>query len=115
MARSNKPIVWGLFAAGGTVTAFLVPVLVLTLSLGAPLGLIPAENLSYDRIYPLVAHPLGRLIVFGFIMLSLWHAAHRTRTTVHDLGVNNDQATMVVCYGIAGAGTVLAAVFLLLL
>ena len=115
MARSNKPIVWGLFAAGGTVTAFLVPALVLALSLGVPLGMVPAENFSYDRIYGLVAHPLGRVIMFGFITLSLWHAAHRTRTTVHDLGINNDSATMAVCYGVAGLGTVLAAVFLLLL
>ena len=29
MARSNKPIVLGPFAAGGTLTAFLTPVLVL--------------------------------------------------------------------------------------
>ena len=29
MAKSNKPIIWGLFAAGGTVTAFITPVLVL--------------------------------------------------------------------------------------
>ena len=29
MAKSNKPIVWGPFAAGGTVTAFVTPVLIL--------------------------------------------------------------------------------------
>ena len=29
MAKSNKPIVWSLFAAGGTVAAFLAPVLAL--------------------------------------------------------------------------------------
>jgi fumarate reductase subunit D len=29
MAKSNKPIFWGLFAAGGTVTAFVTPALVL--------------------------------------------------------------------------------------
>ena len=115
MARSNKPIVWGLFAAGGTLSAFLAPILVLILDLAVPLGLLPADALSFDRIYGIVAHPLGRLILFGFITLCLWHAAHRTRTTVHDLGIHNDRATMRVCYGLAGLGTILALVFLLLL
>jgi fumarate reductase subunit D len=35
MAKSNKPVVWGLFAAGGTVTAFLTPALVLLTMLPA--------------------------------------------------------------------------------
>jgi len=115
MARSNKPIVWGLFAAGGTVTAFLAPALAVALGLAVPLGLLSADDLSFDRVHSVAAHPLGRLILFGFITVSLWHAAHRMRTTVHDLGIRNDGATLTVCYGVAGLGTVLAAVFLLLL
>ena len=35
MAKSNKPIVWSLFAAGGTLAAFLAPVLVLLFLLAA--------------------------------------------------------------------------------
>ena len=115
MARSNKPIVWGLFAAGGTVTAFFVPVLMVVLGLAVPFGLLSADDLSFDRVHALVAHPLGRLVLFGFITVSFWHAAHRARTTVHDLGIRNDGAIMFVCYGLAGLGTVLAVVFLLLL
>jgi len=37
MAKSNKPIVWGPFAAGGTLTAFLTPALI-ALTLLAGLG-----------------------------------------------------------------------------
>ncbi len=40
MAKSNKPIVWGLFAGGGTVTAFMTPVLIV-LTLLAALGHVP--------------------------------------------------------------------------
>lgn len=115
MARSNKPIVWGLFAAGGTVSAFLTPVLIIVLGLAVPFGLLDTNLLSFDRIYGFVAHPLGRFVLFGFMTVSFWHAAHRTRTTVHDLGVNNDRATMFLCYGTAALGTVMALVFLLLL
>ncbi|MCW9033752.1 MAG: fumarate reductase subunit D [Alphaproteobacteria bacterium] len=113
MARSNKPIVWGLFAAGGTVTAFLVPVLVLILGLAVPLGFLSPTDLSYDRVFMVVAHPLGRLVLLGFLTVSLWHAAHRTRTTVHDLGIHSDRTTMLICYGVAALGTVLAVIFLL--
>jgi fumarate reductase subunit D len=115
MARSHKPIVWGLFAAGGTVSAFLVPALAVVLGLAVPLGLLSPADLSFDRVYAIVSHPLARLILFGYIMLCFWHAAHRTRTTAHDLGFHNDNVTMVVCYGSAGLGTILAAIFLLLL
>lgn len=115
MARSNKPIVWGLFAVGGTVTAFLVPALIVVLGLAVPFELLSPNDLSFKRVYGIVAHPLGRIILFGFITVSFWHAAHRTRTTVHDLGINNDGATMLICYGVGGLGTVLSAVFLLLL
>ena len=115
MARSNKPIVWSLFAAGGTVSAFLVPVLIVVLGLAVPFGLLPPDALSFDRVHGIVAHPLGRLVLFGFITVCLWHAAHRTRTTAHDLGIRNDHGTMWFCYGVAGLGTVLALAFLLLL
>ncbi|MBT7487832.1 MAG: fumarate reductase subunit D, partial [Rhodospirillales bacterium] len=54
-------------------------------------------------------------IMFGLIMLSLWHAAHRSRTTVHDLGIRNDHVTAIICYCVAGLGTVLAGVSMFLL
>ncbi len=115
MARSHKPIVWGLFAAGGTVSAFFVPVLAFILGLAVPMGLLSPADLSLERVYGLVAHPLGRLIVFGYIMVCFWHGAHRARTTILDLGIRNDRAAMFVCYGLAGLGTFLAATFLLIL
>ncbi len=115
MARSNKPIIWSLFAAGGTASAFLMPVMTVILGLAVPFGLLAPEMLSYDRVYGIVAHPLSRLILFGFILVCLWHAAHRTRTTVHDLGIHNDPLVMRISYGLAGLATAFAAIFLLLL
>ena len=115
MARSNKPVVWILFAAGGTVSAFIVPVLISALGLAVPFGLLSPDNISFDRIHGIVAHPIGRLAMFCFITVCLWHAAHRMRTTAHDLGIRNDHTTMFFCYGFAGLGTVLALAFLLLL
>jgi len=110
MARSNKPIVWGPFAAGGTLTAFFTPALVL-LTLLAGLGHAP-ELLSYDRVHALAAHWLVKLACAGIVFLSLWSAAHRLRITCYDLGVRADTIVAIVVYAIALAGTAAAVLYL---
>lgn len=111
MAKSNKPVVWGLFAAGGTVTAFLTPVLVL-LTLLPAFGVMP-QLLAYDSLLAFASHWAGRLLLFGLLFLMFWHAAHRLRITLHDFGLRADPAVAVAVYFAAGAGT-LVTVFLLL-
>lgn len=111
MAKSNKPIVWGLFAAGGTVTAFLTPVLVL-LTLMPAFGVMP-ELLSYDKLHAFAGHWFGKLAVFGILFLMMWHAAHRLRVTLHDFGVRADGVVAVSVYLAAAAGTVATAYLLL--
>ncbi len=54
MAKSNKPLVWGLFAAGGTITAFLTPVMIFVTALAVPLGIMSPEVLAYDRIHTFI-------------------------------------------------------------
>ncbi|HRD48764.1 MAG: fumarate reductase subunit D [Candidatus Competibacter sp.] len=111
MAKSNKPIFWGLFAAGGTVTAFVTPALVLV-TLFAAMKFSP-DMFTYENIHAFAAHWLGKLIIFGVILLSLWHAAHRLRVTLHDFGVRADGAVAVIVYAIAGLGTLMTLVYLL--
>jgi fumarate reductase subunit D len=111
MAKSNKPIFWGLFAAGGTVTAFVTPALVLV-TLFAAMKFSP-DMFTYDHMHAFAAHWLGKLIIFGIILLSLWHAAHRLRVTLHDFGVRADGAVAVIVYSIAGLGTLMTLVYLL--
>jgi fumarate reductase subunit D len=113
MPQSHKPIIWGLFAAGGTLAAFVVPVLILITCLAVPLGLLPTDTLSYDRLQDLLQHPLSKLVTFAVLFLVIWHAAHRMRITAHDFGVRNDTLVMFICYGIAAAGSLLALVALL--
>ena len=104
MAKSNKPIVWGLFAAGGTVAAFIMPAVV-ALTLLAALGHAPAI-LSYDRLHAFAAHWAGKAALFGVVFLALWHSAHRLRITLHDFGVRCDTAVATLAYLAAAAGTV---------
>lgn len=111
MAKSNKPIFWGLFAAGGTVTAFVTPALVLV-TLFAAFG-AGMDMFTYESIHAFAGWWLGKLIIFGVILVSLWHAAHRLRVTVHDFGVRADTLVAYVVYGIAGLGTLMTLVYLL--
>jgi fumarate reductase subunit D len=110
MAKSNKPIFWSLFAAGGTLAAFLAPVLALLFLLAA-LGHAP-HLLDYSQLHAFAANGFGKLVAFGIIALFLWHAAHRLRVTLHDFGVRRDGVVALVVYGVAAIGTVLAAMYL---
>lgn len=111
MAKSNKPIFWSLFAAGGTLAAFLAPVLVLLFLLAA-LGHTPGI-LSYASLHAFTAHWLGKLALLGVISLFLWHAAHRLRVTLHDFGLRQDARVAWVVYGVASVGTLLTVVYLI--
>ena len=113
MARSNKPLVWVVFAAGGTLAAFVLPAIIFSLTLGVALGWIPLEALSYERAVAGVQSPLAKLVAFAVTVPILWHAAHRLRITAHDLGVYADGLVMLICYGIAALGTVVTFVALL--
>ena len=106
MARSNKPIVWSLFAAGGTLAALFAPVLALLILLAA-LGR-PPELFGYGRMLALCTHWAGKLFLFGVIALFLWHAAHRLRITLFDFGLRRDRAAAALLYLAAAAGTLAA-------
>jgi fumarate reductase subunit D len=110
MARSNKPIVWGPFAAGGTLTAFLTPVLIL-LTLLAGLGFTP-EALTYERLHALAGHGLMKLALAGVVFLTLWSAAHRLRITCYDLGLRADTLAATIVYAAALAGTAASVIYL---
>ena len=110
MAISNKPIVWGPFAAGGTLTAFVTPVLVL-LALLAALGHAP-DLFAFDRMHAFATHWLAKVAIVATVFLSLWSAAHRLRITCYDLGVRADALVATIVYAGALAGTAASVVYL---
>ncbi len=111
MAKSNKPIFWSLFAAGGTLAAFLAPVLVL-LYLLVSLGHTP-DLFTYANFHAFAAGWFGKLFLLAVIALFLWHAAHRLRVTLYDFGLRQDSVVAVVVYATAALGTVLSVLYLL--
>lgn len=108
--RSNAPIFWALFGAGGALAALVGPVLVFITGIVAPVGLwMPQSALSYDRVLAFSQHWIGKAALFVVVSLFLWHAAHRIFHSLHDVGIHAGMAAKLLCYGAALLGTVVAA------
>lgn len=106
--RSNDPFWWTLFGAGGTFSAFFLPIHVALLGIAIPLGWFASPD--YESILALVQHPLSRIYLFLLISLSLFHWAHRFRYTLYDglMLKHLEQYIVILCYGGAILGTVIA-------
>jgi fumarate reductase subunit D len=113
MKRSNKPIFWSLFGAGGTLAALVGPLLVLVTGLAVPLGwLLPRDSLSYDRVLAFARNGWGKAALFLVIALFMFHGMHRLYHTLHDFGVHIGALQKALFHGMAIAASVLAAVLL---
>ena len=111
MAIAKKAIVWGLFAAGGTLTSFVYPVLIVLFLLIAT-GNVP-DGLQFEQIHTFASSWVGKACLFIVLFLSVWHAAHRLRVVVHDFGVRKDTLVANAVYTVAAISTVLTAFYLL--
>ena len=113
MRKSNEPVPWLLFGAGGVVAAFLVPSLVVLTGIAGPAGWLGGA-LEYERVLDLVSHPASKLYLLVLISLPLFHWAHRFRFTVVDLGLRASKRTIAVaCYGSAVIGSILGALIII--
>jgi fumarate reductase subunit D len=110
MKRSNAPIFWALFGAGGMLSALFGPVLVFITGIAVPLAfLLPGDTMSYPHMLGFAQHWLGKGFVFAVIALFAWHAAHRIFHSLHDVGIHTGAVAKLVCYGGALAITLGAA------
>ena len=109
MRRSNAPIFWGLFGAGGMLSALLGPMLVFITGIAVPLGfLLPGDLMSFPRMLAFAQNWAGKGFVFAVIALFIWHAAHRIFHSLHDVGIRAGTLAKVLCYGGALIVTLLA-------
>lgn len=114
LKRSNAPVFWLLFGAGGMLAALAGGMLVFISGIAVPLGWpLPAELMSYPRMLGLARHALGKGCLFVVIMLFAWHAAHRILCSLHDIGIHKGAAAKAACYGTAVVITVVVGAALL--
>jgi fumarate reductase subunit D len=114
MKRSNAPIFWSLFGAGGMISALIGAALVFITGIGTPLGVVlPADGMSYGRMLAFAHNWAAKIFIFVVVSLFLWHAVHRIYHTLHDFGIHGEAAPKLACYGLALVGTLIAAYALL--
>ena len=114
LKRSNAPIFWGLFGAGGMLAALLGPMLVIITGLAIPLAIcLPVDTMSYAKMHAFAQNFFGKGFIFVVIALFLWHAAHRIFHSLHEIGIHGGFLGKLVCYGGPLLATVISAVVLL--
>lgn len=85
--RSEEPVFWGLFGAGGVVAAYLTPALILITGILVPLGLM-GDYLSYANVMAFAQHWFGKLVIIAVIALPMWNACHRMFHGMHDFQIH---------------------------
>ena len=108
-----EPLLWMLFSSGGMVAALMVPILLFLFGIAFPLDLLSPPD--HSHLLAILRNWITRLVLFGLCALCLFHWAHRFRFTLYDgLQLKRYGVPIVVlCYGGALAGTVVAAALLL--
>ncbi len=110
MKQSREAFWWSLFSAGGVLSALLMPALMVASGFVVPLRDQHEGRVAYDDILCVVSWWPVRIVLFGLFFLAFFHAAHRMRHIVMDLGWRHRTAPLsLLCYGGAVAGMVMAA------
>ena len=113
--RSDEPVWWGLFGAGGTWFAMISPITILVLGILVPLGVIDAEAMRYERVACFSTRIIGGLFVIASLALPMWHAMHRLHHGMHDLKIHAGGVGKIACYFTAAFITGLAVVFVFMI
>ena len=114
LKRSNAPIFWSLFGAGGMLSALFGPMLVFITGIAVPFGfMLPADAMSYPKMLAFAQNFIGKGFILAVIALFLWFAAHRIFHSLHEVGIHAGVGAKLICYGSAFAATIISAVVLL--
>ena len=104
-AQKSEPFWWLLFSAGGMMSAIFLPGHVFFQGIAMQMGWLPESATSYGRMVDLLSHPIAKLYLLALISLSLFHAGHRLKHVVADLGLQATGLLAFLFYGVAILGT----------
>ncbi len=114
--KSNEAFWWSLFSAGGVASAMFMPAFLVVVGVVLPSQYFDDPRASYEHLLGLVTWWPVRLLLLGVIGSSFFHAGHRIRHVMIDLGWRHHTAPLsLLCYGGALAGAATAAWIILTL
>jgi fumarate reductase subunit D len=114
MNRSNEPVFWALFGAGGMLSALVGPVLIFVTGIAAPAGFVLSRQaMSYQAMLAFARNPIGKVAVLLVISLFLFHGCHRMVHSLHDLGVGTGPTARIMFYGFASTASFVALMLLI--
>lgn len=109
-----EPLIWGPFVTGNFLTPLLFPAIILALGIAWPLGWIPAEALSYERMYGIATNPLFVIGLLVVMPLALLAGSHHLRHAIIDAGGGeHDTKTAPLLYGLWQLGALATALGIL--
>jgi fumarate reductase subunit D len=92
--QAFEAIDWLLFAAGGTLSAFLLPAHILVTVVLAPLGLSQAVPPGLLGAHTLIPPIFVRVYLFIVLGGAAWHAMHRIRFMLMGLGMAHHRSLL---------------------
>lgn len=102
--RSDEPIFWLLFGAGGMTVAIVLPaILIILLAAGLTQSDINSGLLNFEQVKGILGNWFVALVLFGVIATVFVHAFHRLYHGLHDLGIHTTKLHWFVFYGAAAA------------
>ena len=84
--RSDEPVYWLMFGAGGMVAAIVLPVLLLLMIAAGIWSDGLTGLLGFEHIRGLFGNWLLSLMLFGIIFLLCFYSLHRMYHSTHDFG-----------------------------
>ena len=105
-------LLWGVFSIGGTVAAFLLPVMIYFTAIAYPFGIWPFNG-AKDASFLVTGHLLGALFVFVTIAGSLFHGVYRFQSALTEVGLlKYRRALEAVGYTVIFVGIIILAYYL---
>lgn len=94
--RSDEPIWWGLFSAGGVCFAVFLPSVILFYGILIPLNIVSLDFQHASRWFFSI---WGLMFVGAAIILPAFHSLHRIRHALHDLKVQHHGLVKLITMG----------------
>ena len=100
-SRSDEPMYWLMFGAGGMVASIVLPSILVILIVAGIIGAdIDSGLLNFNQISGLFGNWFLSIILFGIVFLLSFYSLHRMHHSSHDFGIHS-KITWYICYGAA--------------